>query len=577
MHNFGNLEGVRRKSRWLVGAAAAAVASTWGVLPAAAADDAQIQQLQTLIQRLQTQYASDIKQLQDQLNQLKAQQAQQAQQPAQPVIQDLQNQITQLKAQQAQTQAQVQEQAPPAGTPRLIASPTHQFGFTSADGANSVAIAARLMIDGADYFHTVPQGGPAKGAGPGGTGGPLDSGVNARRARLGIQGTFENDWAYRLIYDFGSSADSTTPGVSGAVTSGVENAYVTYNGFYKQTNFLPVAIDLGYLDIPWTLDESTSSNDIMFLERSSAQVVATEFGGGDFRSGFGLRSNNQRYWAGVYLTGNTSGTPHTGANIGNYSVLGRAGYQVYQGDDNATVHLGVNGAHLFNARSNSTATAATSITDVATNANLALSDRPELRVDPTVLLNTGNIAINSGQVGGVEAAGTLGNFFVQGEYYAYEVSQRPGGTNPADGAVNKVAPDLNFQGGYVEASYSIGGHRRYIAETGAYSGVIPDAPFALDKGNPGAFELAVRYSTIDLNDKWTFGQAPHLTGGVNGGNQRGLDLGINWYPSINLKFMLDYVHTDVSDLYKASTGGAVQTTPTGATINAIAIRSQFLF
>ncbi len=57
---------------------------------------------------------------------------------------------------------------------------------------------------------------------------------------------------------------------------------------------MPVAIDAGYLDVPWTLDESTSSNDIMFLERSSPQVIATELGGGDFRSAGGRRSNGKR-------------------------------------------------------------------------------------------------------------------------------------------------------------------------------------------------------------------------------------------------------------------------------------------
>jgi len=30
----------------------------------------------------------------------------------------------------------------------------------------------------------------------------------------------------------------------------------------------------------------------MFLERSSAQVIATAFGGGDFRSALDIRSNN---------------------------------------------------------------------------------------------------------------------------------------------------------------------------------------------------------------------------------------------------------------------------------------------
>ncbi len=59
---------------------------------------------------------------------------------------------------------------------------------------------------------------------------------------------------------------------------------------------MPLAFDLGYLDVPFTLDESISSNDTMFMERSSSQVVAVALGGGDNRSAFGARSYKTNYW-----------------------------------------------------------------------------------------------------------------------------------------------------------------------------------------------------------------------------------------------------------------------------------------
>jgi len=49
----------------------------------------------------------------------------------------------------------------------------------------------------------------------------------------------------------------------------------------------------------------------MFLERPTAQVIATSFGGGDFRSALDFRSNNDRYWLGMFLTGPNSGALHT--------------------------------------------------------------------------------------------------------------------------------------------------------------------------------------------------------------------------------------------------------------------------
>ncbi len=77
---------------------------------------------------------------------------------------------------------------------------------------------------------------------------------------------------------------------------------------------MPLAFDVGYIDVPFTLDESISSNDTMFMERSSSQVVATAFGGGDNRSAAGVRSYKTNYWAGAFVTGPTSGASHVDPN-----------------------------------------------------------------------------------------------------------------------------------------------------------------------------------------------------------------------------------------------------------------------
>src|SRR6266849_6021874 len=71
-------------------------------------------------------------------------------------------------------------------------------------------------------------------------------------------------------------------------------------------SFRPFAIDLGYLDVPFTLVESTSSNDIMFIARSSSNIVATGLAATDARSALGVRWNTDRAWAGAYVTGPTA-------------------------------------------------------------------------------------------------------------------------------------------------------------------------------------------------------------------------------------------------------------------------------
>jgi hypothetical protein len=88
------------------------------------------------------------------------------------------------------------------------------------DNLNCIAITSRLHVDvgGYDYrpnigygltthpaFYTVPQN--------------LDSGINARRARIGVIGTFQADWVYSLIYDMGGSTDGFGSSTTGCVAS----------------------------------------------------------------------------------------------------------------------------------------------------------------------------------------------------------------------------------------------------------------------------------------------------------------------------------------------------------------------
>jgi len=477
----------------------------------------------------------------------------------------------------------------------------YHFGFSDATGDNTIELFGRLHIDTGGYtkYQPAPETLDQKG---------LADGVDLRRARFGVVGNFMQDWHYALVYDFGNTSDSnnpndafananssTSPTTSTNYLAGVENAFITYNGFYQHGERFPVAFDFGVQDVLWTMDEATSSNDTMFMERSSAQVVATNFGGGDFRTALGMRSNNDRYWLGAWLTGPNSGALHTAGapcNTGTVAVtpgtpcvtsaamtglgpqlafLGRAGYQVVQERD-ATLHVGFNYADLFAPR-------------VGPNLQaVQLYDRPELRVDPTFFLNTGNIPATGGQVFGAEAAATFYNFFVQGEYYHYTVDTRAGVTGTPGNLQGGVpGPTLNFNGGYVEASYSFGGRRLYDPTRGAYTGVIPALPLAPGSSGWGALELAGRFSYVNLNSPYlttaTLGSgysAPGVfTGGTTtygGGEQTSFGVGLNWYPNLNMKFMLDYEHVVVDN--PQFIGGPNYR---GATIDWIAGRTQIIF
>ncbi|HWG79388.1 MAG TPA: porin [Stellaceae bacterium] len=451
--------------------------------------------------------------------------------------QQLQDQIRQLQQQLENLQNKVDQQptapaaAPAAGGPRLTLSPNNRPGFASADGQNTIELTSRLHFDIADYLKVEPQSptGPHS----------LTSGVNARRARIGVLGKFMGDWNYTLIAEFGGSTD-------GPQTSNIENAYISYNGFR------PVAVDFGYLDVPFTLDEATSSNDIMFIERAEIQNVVTNMAANDERAAFGVRSNNDRYWAGTYLTGPVAGATHTGSNMQQLGGTARASYQVLQGS-NYSLHLGIDGEYVFTPRTSGAPIART----------LTLSDRPELRVDPTVFLTTAAIPARHAGAFGPEVAAGLGSAFFQGEYYHIFIDQ-------SGQAAAAPTPRLNFDGYYLQASYVLTGEsRKYIPTTGAYSGVRPARP--VGSGGWGAWEVAVRWSHIDLDSHATPGLAQTATGGVFGGRANGLALGVNWYVNNNIRFMLNYIHDDIDKL--AANG----TTPAGARIDAIAMRTQIAF
>jgi phosphate-selective porin OprO/OprP len=427
------------------------------------------------------------------------------------------------------------------------------------DGLNCIALTSRLHFDVGGYaFDPNTAGGPQH----------LDSGVNARRARIGVLGTFLGDWNYALVYDFGGTSDGfggtigssggiTSALLPGGITSGIENAYLSYTGFKPAGGQL--ALEGGYMDVPYTLDEATSSNDIMFMERASSGIVATNIAAGDFRSAAGGRWYNDLFWVGAYVTGPTSGAVHSGTPTSGIAATGvteqwggfaRAAWQVLSGKGN-------NGwAYSFHIGGDAEFLAKPAFNRVTGTQTLTLSDRPELRIDPTVLATTGGIPNTEGaQVYSVEAAASYGPFYAQGEYFFYNVDRLSG------------LSSLNFQGGYVEASYTLTGETHtYNPGSAAYSGVVPANPFSWATGGWGAWEIAGRYSVVDLDDRLGFAD------GIAGGKQTVYTAGLNWYPTRNIRFMLNYLHGTVDKQASATSIADV-----GSQFDAVAMRTQVAF
>jgi len=144
-----------------------------------------------------------------------------------------------------------------------------------------------------------------------------------------------------------------------------------------------------------------------------------------------------------------------------------------------------------------------------------------------VLVDSGELQAHGVTLFGLEAAAGFGSVLLQGEYVKAsvdcieEISWRGGavrGGSPAD-----------FSGYYIQASWMITGETHPFSK-GAPGRVKPNRPLG-DEGR-GAFELAIRYSGLDLTDTSAY---------IEGGELTDTTVGVNWYTSANSRIMLNYV------------------------------------
>ena len=104
-------------------------------------------------------------------------------------------------------------------------------------------------------------------------------------------------------------------------------------------------------------------------------------------------------------------------------------------------------------------------------------------------------------------------------------------------------PDADSDGWYVQASYFLTDDQRaYNLEDAEFGAVMP-------KGKWGAFEIAARFSTLDLNDASVWGNDVD----DNGGSADAITLAANWYINNNFMVKTNYIMVDHDD--NANGGG----------------------
>jgi phosphate-selective porin OprO/OprP len=389
--------------------------------------------------------------------------------------------------------------------------------IASADGKFSATLHGVMQLDTAKYFQKdhLPTQVTAR---------DLSGGANFRRARIGVDGKVFGNFDYSILFDFGGG---------GAEDAGrVQELWVQYSGLK------PWRFRVGAFAPPLGLEDAASTNGALFPERPAASDVARSLAGGDTRVGGGVIGNGDHWFASAIWTGPLVQSLNSGATAFNAPIFDEQ--QSYALRVAATplygfdwlIHVGANASVVNQPTDLGPAAAA--------RYALQLRERPELRVDGTRLVDTGQIDAKGARALGLELAAQKQALTVQGEYFDIRLDRR----NPAVGAT-----DPKFSGWYVEGGYMLTGERRkYNTATAAFDAPSVSKPFDPANKAWGAWELAARYSTLDLNYAEL---SPVAANRVRGGQQDIWSLGVNWFPNPAVKFMLDYSQVSIERLNAA--------------------------
>ena len=481
-------------------------------------------------------------------------------------VADLQAAIADLKAQTSAAVRDVRTQEAALPTISLNGAPT----FATADGRFSTTVHAVMQLDTAAYSQQsagpiatdLRRSGPALGASATNVdlthARDLKDGTDFRRARLGLDGTAFGDWNYRLTLDFAGS--------------GVENTGQVYETWLQYSGFKPFKFRIGAFAPSLGLEDQGSTNGMPFLERSVSSDLARGLAAGDTRLAAAIFANGDHWLASGAVTGRTVGVINTGTAAAvpqtygdQLGFVGRLAGTPFYGQD-WLVHVGVHGSYV-DRPANSAGPATTGLTPI-TNYVIGLSNTQELRVDGTKLINTGNIDAKHAGTVGAEFAVQKANFLLQSEYEHFTVDRTDVGLSSP-----------HFDGYYVQGLWTITGEpRKYNTGTAAFDAPAVAHPFSRKDGTWGAFEFGVRYSDMNLNYlNGAFGTAPAAST-IRGGDEKDVNVGLNWYLNSVFRFMLDYDHVRIDRL---SPNAALYQTPTGAQIgqsyDAVAVRTQFAF
>lgn len=346
------------------------------------------------------------------------------------------------------------------------------------------------------------------------------SGTNVRALETTFNGGIGKDLSYTITLSFESGV-------------GVNDTFFTYHGF-KNTE-----LSFGQVISSFCLENANSGKWIPFLERS-LPVIA-------LRPCMGIGANLSN-WGDRYSIMLASTTVPHGQNRDTSTIkhrsdrftnTGRFIYVPYMQGKDQLIQVGVSGVYADNNP--------TFRDDSLNTDGRRFSTRPEAKARNTrALVDSGNsMFIKHYTEFAAELAHQWGPFLMHAEYIQADITR-------------KDRDDLHFYGWHAQAAYVLTGESRvYKPKNGSFGQVKPNCQY-------GAWEVAARYSMVDLNDN-----------DIHGGKENNVSLSLLWYVNENLLILGNYIHASIDPTQ--ALGAANNPNPSKRHLNIFGLRSQIVW
>jgi phosphate-selective porin OprO/OprP len=376
-------------------------------------------------------------------------------------------------------QLKEQEAATAAKAAPKITLTDKGFTFASGDGANSVSLRGLVQFDSRLFFND---------------GGVVNNSFVLRRARLISEGTFSRIYSFQFVSEFGGTGAPSILDANLGVALG--RAVQFKFGKFKA----PVGLELLQSD-SWTFFNERSLVTNLVPNRD----LGAQIGGS-------LRGGAVTYAAGLF-NGVADGASSTNADFDNdKDVIGRVYLQPFKADKNSPLQGLAFGAAASLGREKTAA--------ALTSGYKTDGQQTFFKYRSTVVAD--------GQVWRVspQAEYRRGPFGAIGEYVVSTVNVRPTATGAKTELQNRA---WQLAVGYV-----------LTGETSSSNGVIPDRPFNWEDKTWGAWEVAVRYANLRIDDKaFPLFADPNLSAS----EASAVGVGLSWYLSKTVRTTFDYYQT----------------------------------